>query len=301
MTETDQKPLYTEKEIRQRLDDIPRLASLRSISSALSDLLSSEYSFTAQIAEIIRRDPSLTSRLLKLVNSVFFGISQQITNIEEAVFYLGMRQIRELAIATPVIEDFEKIQADVGGIQWRNLWQHSIGCALLTREILTNANIIYEDDTDYLVGLLHKVGKIAMASAFPEEFGQIHRKKYESSWEIAQAEKKLIGWDHTEFAAFYLKKNNLSKEIIAAIRHQYNPELAGTYSRSSAAISIANFLLQKAAILSIEDIVPQEMGEINECKAWNVLFSGKRQNGSLAMASLNHTLKRLPMTLKGMV
>lgn len=301
MSSTAQTPLYTEDQIRQKLEDIPRLASLRSISSALSDLLGSEYSFTAQIAEIIRRDPSLTSRLLKLVNSVFFGISQKITNIEEAVFYLGMRQIRELAIATPVIEDFEKIQADVGGIQWRNLWQHSIGCALLTREILTNANILYEDDTDYLIGLLHKVGKIAMASAFPEEFSQIHSAKYESSLDLAKAEKELIGWDHTEFAAFYLKKNNLSQEIITAIRYQYEPERAERYARAAAAINIANHMLQQAAILSVEDIVPQELPDISDTQAWQILFSGKRQNGSLAQASLNHTLKRLPMTLKGMV
>lgn len=292
---------YTEEEIRRRLEGLPRLASLRSISSALQDLLNADYSFTAQIADIIRRDPSLTSRLLRLVNSVFFGVAQKITNIEEAVFYLGLRQIRELALATPVIEDFEQMPKDVKNVDWRLLWQQSIGAALLTRELVSAAGLFYEDDRDYLVGLLHKVGKIAMASVFPEEFALIHQQTYQRSIDVCVAERQVIGWDHTQVGAFYLQRNNLHEEIVEAVAFQNLPSRAGRYTKTAAAIHISNHLLQTVGIRGVERIGVHHVTAVESLPAWRILFREDRSRSSIALASLQHTLKRLPMTLSGMV
>jgi HD-like signal output (HDOD) protein len=84
----------TFQQIEGRLRNCARLPSLRSIDSALRELLNADQRYTNQIAEVIRRDPSLTSRLLRLVNSVYYGLSSPVNSIEEAVFYLGVRQIR---------------------------------------------------------------------------------------------------------------------------------------------------------------------------------------------------------------
>ena len=96
-------------EIQLRLARCPSLPSLGSINKALQGLLLMEQRYTAQIAEIIRRDPSLTARLLKLVNSVYYGLTTPVNSIEEAVFYLGVREIRQLVVVTPVIEDFQRL------------------------------------------------------------------------------------------------------------------------------------------------------------------------------------------------
>src|SRR5580704_8608447 len=96
-------------QIDARLSGCACLPSLGTIDSALRELLGADQRYTSQIAEIIRRDPSLTSRLLRLVNSVYYGMSKPVKNIEEAVFYLGVRQIRQLAMVTPIIEDFQKL------------------------------------------------------------------------------------------------------------------------------------------------------------------------------------------------
>ncbi|HTO04128.1 MAG TPA: HDOD domain-containing protein, partial [Opitutus sp.] len=110
-TSVSQSP-FTDDVIRRRIDSCPKLGSLQSINRALSDLVNSEQSLNSQIAEIIRRDPSLAARLLRMVNSVYFGLSTRVNNIEEAVFFLGLRQIRELSMATPVIEELEKLQCN---------------------------------------------------------------------------------------------------------------------------------------------------------------------------------------------
>jgi HD-like signal output (HDOD) protein len=301
MSEMLARPPFTDKDIRGRIDAIPRLASLRTISKALNELLNAEYSLTAQIAEIIRRDPSLTSRLLRLVNSVFFGMSEKIASIEEAVLYLGVRQIRELSLATPVIEDFESMPKAVNAFEWRNLWQQSIGAALLTREILSNTEMSYEDDTDYLVGLLHKVGKIAMASAFPEEFALIHNQTYPTDLELRIAERSLIGWDYTEMGAYYLERNNLDKTIVSAVRWQATPDRAERAAPMAAAIQVARYLLHTAEVAGIESLEKADVASPEELPGWKILFAKRNRSHALVMASLKHSLNRLPMTLKGML
>ena len=91
----------------ERINQCPKLASLRSINDTLRSLLESEDSFLAQIAEVIRLDPSLTTRVLDLVNSIFFGSkdNKRISGVEEASIFLGLNRIRELLFATPVIEE----------------------------------------------------------------------------------------------------------------------------------------------------------------------------------------------------
>ncbi len=301
MTVALQKPPYTDEEIANRLSSIPRLASLRTISRALTELLNAEYGLTAQIAEIIRRDPSLTSRLLRLVNSVFFGMSHKIASIEEAVLYLGVRQIRELALATPVIEDFENIPHANSDFEWKNLWQQSIGAALLTREILSNTDMAYEDDTDYLIGLLHKVGKIAMAAGFPEEFALIHRETHQNDESLRARERALIGWDYTRMGAFYLERNNLDKTIVTAVRWQCAPEKAERLAPMAGAIQVARYLLHTTQVAGLEKLEEADADTPEELDGWRLLFHRRNRSHALVMASLKHSLNRLPMTLKGML
>ncbi|MFP6894020.1 MAG: HDOD domain-containing protein, partial [Opitutales bacterium] len=104
----------------EKINQCPKLASLRSINQTLNSLLSSEESFVAQIAEVIRLDPSLTTRVLDLVNSIFFGSpdEQQVKGVEEAALFLGLNRINELIIATPIIEDIVDLGKSAKSLDW---------------------------------------------------------------------------------------------------------------------------------------------------------------------------------------
>src|SRR2546430_8899460 len=146
-TFANRAPASVDREIiLERLKGCARLPSLRSIDAALRELLNAEGRYTTQISEIIRRDPSLTARLLRLVNSVYYGLTTPVNNIEEAVFYLGVRQIRQLATVTPIIEDFQQLAGN-SPFTWRSFWQHCIATAILTREV-TNVTGMAVDEAD---------------------------------------------------------------------------------------------------------------------------------------------------------
>jgi putative nucleotidyltransferase with HDIG domain len=294
---------YSQQEIRRRLDACPKLASLHSINKALQQLLSSEQSLSSQIAEIIRRDPSLSARLLRMVNSVYFGLSARINNIEEAVFFLGLRQIRELSLATPVIEDLERLQVSAAGpLPWKDLWSHSIGTAILTREILASTHLTFDDDTDYLAGLLHNIGKVIMAYAFPEELALIAATPCGSTGEVADLETRLIGWDHAKIGAYYLERHQLSGEIIHAVRYHNEPDRAPQHRLLAAAVQVADLLARHAGVANGFEQVPAiEADAWTNTDGWQVLYGADGSESAIARASLANALRRLPTMLNGLL
>ncbi len=293
---------YSDQDIMRRIDACPKLASLQSINSALAGLVRSEQSINGQIAEIIRRDPSLTARLLRMVNSVYFGLSAKVNNIEEAVFYLGLRQIRELSMATPVIEDLEKINRSNLRLPWRDLWKHSIGTAIMTREILATTNFQVDDDTDYIVGLLHNVGKVILASTFPDEFARVVDTSYSGTAAVCERERELIGWDHARAGGYYLARHQLAPEITDAVLYHNDPASSAENSYYAAAVQIADQVVRSAGIEGGFEKVPAISEEAwTFLPGWALLYGENDRESRLAEAALSNRMQRLPAMLSGLI
>lgn len=288
------------KDIEQRLRNCPRLPSLGSINSALRELLSADNGYTSQISDVIRRDPSLTARLLRLVNSVYYGFNSRINSIEEAVFYLGVRQIRQLATVTPIIEDFQRI-AGKTPFRWRQFWQHCISTAILTREIL-NAEKSTGDESDYLAGLIHDVGKIAMASVFPLHFTVIQQRLQEESGDLLEMENAVLGMDHAELGGLYLEYHNLPDVLIEAARFHHQPERAVLHSELVAAVQLADRLTRYSKIGDSGNPGEVSFQDWVDSSGWNILYPTR---GEVELDDKRLVLKRnlehLPTILEGIV
>jgi len=288
------------RQIEHRLASCRCLPSLSTIENALKELLGDEQRYTSQIAEIIRRDPSLTARILRLVNSVHFGISKRVKTIEEAVFFLGMRQIRQLAMVTPIIEDFQ-IMAGHTRLEWRGFWRHCIGTALMTREVI---DLVQPEhgEIDYVAGLIHDVGKIAMASAFPEHFAEIYIHRTEAEKELMELEREVLGMDHAELGALYLQKQTLPEVFSEIVQYHHQPENAPNHGRVAAAVQVADFMVQEAKIGYSGRMPLTEEGVWKNAPGWKMLFAHQTEEESaLSAASLMHSLERMPATLESMV
>ncbi len=295
---------YSDDVIRSRINGCPKLASLGRINQALRELVNSEGSVSSQIAEIIRRDPSLTARLLRMVNSVYYGLSNSVSNIEEAIFFLGLRQIRELAMATPVIEEMASFQAAHGKapLPWKDLWAHSIGTAILTREILRSLPITIDDDTDYLVGLLHNVGKVVMAHAFPEELEELARAEFDNPADVCRREIELIGWDHAQIGAVYLERHKMTDEIVLAVQYHNTPAIAPRHQIFAAAVQVADYLVRHAGVLGgFERIKPVARDTWLGLDGWNILYGADGPETKIARAAIDNALPRLPQMLSGLL
>ncbi|EIQ00306.1 putative signal transduction protein [Opitutaceae bacterium TAV1] len=293
---------YTDEEICRRIDACPKLASLQSINTDLARAVNSERSYTAQIAEIIRRDPSLTARLLRMVNSVFFGLSAKVNDIEEAVLFLGIRQIRELSMATPVIEDMQRIGGQGLDLPWRELWKHCIGSGIMTREILSTTTLSIDDDMDYIIGLLHNVGKVVLATAFPAEFAEIVVSACADTAAVCAVERALVGRDHAWIGGYYLQRHRLSNEIVEAVLHHNDPETAPEHAFCAAAVQVADQLVRQAGIRGGFENVPALAPDAWErLPGWRILYGESERSARLARAALSNSVQRLPFILSGLI
>jgi putative nucleotidyltransferase with HDIG domain len=288
------------KEIDSRLALCPSLPSLSSINKALQSLLFAEQRFSAQISEVIRRDPSLTSRLLRLVNSVYYGLTTPVNSIEEAVFYLGVRQIRQLTMVTPIIEDFQRLSRQCS-FPWRDFWQHCIGTAILTREVVSSVQSP-PDESDYLAGLVHDVGKIVMAWTFPDHFAEIHRQAASGNRELTEIEMQVLGIDHSELGARYLERHRLPDLMVKSARFHHHPEKADAHQTIIASVQIADLLMRNAQIGCSGNFVEVTRQQCLEASGWRVLFPDQTSvEDNISRASLHRSVERLPNVLEGLV
>ncbi len=298
------KPL-TRDQVEHRLKFCPRLPSLGSINSALRELLNADQRYTSQVAEIIRRDPSLTARLLRLVNSVYYGHTTPVNSIEEAVFYLGVRQIRQLVMVTPIVEDFQKL-AGKATFPWREFWQHCIGTAILTREVISTLRAPI-DEVDYVAGLVHDVGKIAMASACPEHFELIHHHTEGASTTptLIEREREILGLDHCEVGAMYLRSHNLPDALVDVALYHHAPHRAAHHAQLVAAVQIADLMVRHAGIGHSGNGDSVNDTDWLQATAWDILFPASSESSetekTLARATLKRSLERLPTILEGLV
>jgi putative nucleotidyltransferase with HDIG domain len=288
------------KEIDGRLAVCPSLPSLSSINKALQGLLQAEQRYSSHISEIVRRDPSLTSRLLRLVNSVYYGLATPVSSIEEAVFYLGVRQIRQLTTVTPIIEDFQRLSRQCV-FPWRQFWQHCIGTAILTREVISMAQTPV-DESDYVAGLVHDVGKIIMAWSFPDHFSAIHRQAELGQRSLVEIENEILGIDHAELGALYLERHRLPELMVNAVRFHHRPEAAENHQLIIASVQIADLLMRNAQIGHSGNYVEVTQEHCLQASGWEILFPNMHEaDQAIARASFNRSLERLPHILEGLV
>ncbi|MGD1085883.1 MAG: HDOD domain-containing protein [Verrucomicrobiota bacterium] len=288
------------KQIEARLGNAPCLPSLASIETALKELLGADQRYTTQIAEIIRRDPSLTSRLLHLVNSVYYGLANPIKNIEEAVFFLGVRQIRQLAMVTPVIEDFQKLTSDKR-FPWRQFWRHCIGVALITRELV---DLVKSPDgeSDYVSGLIHDVGKIVMSSVFPDHFQAIYYPRQESGVPLMEMEREILGMDHAELGALYLKRQRLPEVFVEVAQFHHDPQSAARHGKTVAAVQVADLLVRHNKIGKSGNNAEVAAESWMASPGWEILFANNTEGeNAIARASLARSMERIPAILESLV
>ncbi len=284
----------------ERINQCPKLASLRSINETLKSLLDSEDSFVAQIAEVIRLDPSLTTRVLDLVNSIFFGSkdNKRISGVEEASIFLGLNRIRELLVATPVIEEIFELGKNAPSFNWEEFWKHSIGSAILTRELLSILDQSYEEEADYVAGLLHNLGTLILGITFPEHFQEVYLRKHNSIDEIIEFERKAIGWDHPKIGAYYLWNHHISDQVVDAIHWHNDPTQAKESPLLAAAIQVSDRAVTELGVRGLGKFPTPPKGSYKELSGWTMLTDG-RDDMELLEEKLDGSIERLSQTLNG--
>ena len=203
--------------------DNTELATLPTVFAQLVDSINDPRSSAATIARVVSQDTSLSARLLKIVNSPFYGFPQKIDTISRAVTILGSRQLTMLAMGIAAIDIFKDIPDDICDME--SFWQHCIAVGVIARLLASHCNIPNTERL-FVAGLLHDIGHLLLYKHIPEEAKQavlLARCKEEV---LFWAERKVLGFDHAKLGGILLKQWKLPPTLEASVAHHHDPSKA---------------------------------------------------------------------------
>ncbi len=211
----------------------------------LDTLIHDDNGSADDISQVISADPALTTRLLKVVNSPYYGFPSQISTISRAITIVGTSELTQLVLATSVINAFKGIPADL--IKMEDFWQHSIACAVTASSIAKKCKLPAAEQF-FIAGLLQNIGSLVIYQTVPELAREAITSALFGNETLYEAERRLLGFDHTEVGEALAKKWRLPATLTETIRHHHTPSEAELFPVETAVIHISDIMVTSAGI-----------------------------------------------------
>lgn len=205
---------------RQALaDDIRSLPSLPNVVVQLQALMMQNDASIDCFANTLQLDQALSVKVLQLANSPFYGLSNRIGSVRDAINVLGLRQLGTLVLAAALTVQFEKLHGKALHID--AFWRHSIACAVAARQIARLHGM--NEAAAFTAGLLHDVGRLVVDSHYPEEAAVIMEWADSQDLPYFEAEQALTGVHHAELGQWVCQHWHFAPEITEAIAGHHQP------------------------------------------------------------------------------
>ncbi|WP_321392758.1 HDOD domain-containing protein [uncultured Desulfuromusa sp.] len=203
-------------------DDVD-IVSLPTVYSHIVDLLDRPDSSSQQIAKAISKDASLTIRLLRLVNSPFYGFSGKIDSVSRAVSLLGTNELSTLTLGILVVRQFQNLPASL--LNMDSFWRHSIRCGLFSKVL---AGYLGEKEVEkyFIGGLLHDVGRLVLLGKMPALYSDTVARARQGHLQMYRAEQDSLNTDHSIVGKLLAEKWRLPPALIRMIGSHHSPRLA---------------------------------------------------------------------------
>jgi putative nucleotidyltransferase with HDIG domain len=223
------------EKVLSRVEDLPTLPrTMLKIMELVNDPTAS----AKDLAGVVRDDQVLTARLLRLVNSSFYGFPQRISTVTGAIVLLGFDAIRSLLLTTSVVEIFSS-GSKANRLRAERLWDHSLGCAVGAKTI--GKEIGYDKVEElFVAGLLHDIGKIVEMTYLEPKYIEICSVVEKEDVLIQAAEQMILGFTHAEVGKLLAEKWNLPAKFISVIACHHAPSMAGRFAREAAVVHVAD-------------------------------------------------------------
>ena len=226
-------PSEKRKEVKRKLRKLEGLPTLPPIVQRLNRMIEDEKTSIHQIADLIEKDQVITTKILRLANSAFYGFPKKVSTVQNALMLLGINIVKVLIITSSIFDIIYK--EDV------NLWEHSIGVAACSK-ILAEKLELKEPQEVATAGLLHDLGKIVEKVSFKEDYKKI-LELVQNNKDPLKAEKEILGIDHAEIGSFLMRIWNIPDRLIEAVDAHHELEKAKKFKKEAAIVHLSNVLV----------------------------------------------------------
>lgn len=226
--------------LEKKLARVSELSTLPMVVNNVIQITQNPKSSAMEVGKAISQDQTLTSNVLKMVNSAYYGFPRKITTITHAIVVLGFSNIRNLVLTTSIFKMFGASQKgprfDIEGF-----WRHSLACGVAAKVIAGTLGMKNQEEV-FLWGLLHDLGKLVLIQYLPEEYQSVMSQVREKDVLIRVAERDVLGFDHAAVGHFVGNQWNLPPALLKAIRYHHLPSQAAESKRIVALVHVADAL-----------------------------------------------------------
>lgn len=224
------------------LDGIEKVPTLPVVVNSILELLENPKTSAEDVNRIIRMDQALASRILKIVNSAFYGFPRQISTVTQAVVILGFNAVKSLALSASVIQIFGTKGRD--GFDVKAFWEHSIATGIMANMVARRINYPLPEES-LIAGILHGIGKLIFDQYLHSLFIQAVQKARREKKLLHHAEREIFGTDHCRVGSMLAEKWRLPLQLVEAINYYPNPGLANFNSTLASMVHIGNYISRK--------------------------------------------------------
>lgn len=203
------------------LSKLPSVAAIPTASVEIVRLLQEPDVPNAKLAQAIEYDPSLTSNVLRLANSAYFGYPRSVSTIRDAIFLLGRNEIFQMVVAS-VVGKMTRQSVRGYGLSPSELWDHLMGVAVVSKKL---GQVLHSKIPSYTftAGLLHDIGKIVLGTFGDVDPAPILELAEQEQTTLVAAEQRILGIDHAEVGALLLESWNLPAYLSEVVRWHHDP------------------------------------------------------------------------------
>ena len=267
--------MQSEGEIRSIVERIQKLPTLPEVGMSILNVAGDPEISMDEISDVINRDPALAARVLKVANSPFYGMPRQVDSLQLALVILGLSEVRNIALGIMILKIIDGMNSNVAYDREKFL-THSLGCGVVAR-ILSRKLKLRNDGADFIVGLLHDMGKIIIDEYFSRQFEKIIDVSMQSHCAMIEAEKRFLGESHERIAGWLAEKWRLPEALCEAIVYHHDLSFPGLERslidpRNAALAFIAESFCGCHGIGWDGDA---GLNEIKDERAWEFLLAGQ--------------------------
>jgi len=222
------------------------------------------------IRSLIEQDAAIAARILKISNSALYGFPSEIQSLSHAISLLGTMTVRNLVLAASMKDTYKRF-----GLMEKLLWQHSSLAGPVAAMLATYRGVALDPDVAFTAGLMHHIGKTALANSHREEYERVMSTVYNDGRSFTEVENEIFGFSHAELGAAVIQQWGLPDSLVLTIQHHHNPgmlaEMDDEVARMCALTTITSLCLSK---LGVGRSKPLEDLDVSALPAWTFLDLG---------------------------
>ncbi len=219
------------------VQDVSKLVSLPDVYYRLESLIEQPDSSMADFAKLLSSEPDICARLLSIANSAFYSFPASIESIDRAVQIIGIRQIRELVLATSVVKSFN--QVPLGMVNMKLFWEHSVAVGVLAKSIAHYCKLS-QVERFYVSGLLHDIGRLVFYLKLPGVMHDLLIQREAKEEFLFVLEKEALGYTHAEAGGCLLQNWRVPDSIYEPVMYHHYLDETSDYLQVAAAVHIAD-------------------------------------------------------------